>query len=110
MKSYFTPQPFSLRRNNMDLMPRSGGTLEIYDVKASKRCIKESEELTSKVKAKALMAIDKSPQSKGKDFPTFNILFVLDQEFAFHDKTVVSVLEVIEKASNLIKTIRIKKC
>jgi len=94
----------------MNLVSRSDGTLEAYDVEALKKCIEESEELTNKVKAKALMAIDKSPQSKGKDFPTFNILFVLDQEFAFHDKTVVSVLEVIEKASNLIKTIRIKKC
>ena len=94
----------------MSLIPRSDGTVEVYDVEALKKCIEESGELTNEVKTRALMAIDKSSYSKGKYFPTFNILLVLDQGFALDEETEASILDVINGANNLIKTIQIKKC
>jgi hypothetical protein len=93
-----------------NLVARFNGTMWVYDVGVVKKGIEESD-LTDEVKKMALRAIDESRYSKGKDFPTFNMILVLSREFNLRGDIAVlaSVLDVIQNIKNATKEITIRK-
>jgi protein-disulfide isomerase-like protein with CxxC motif len=95
--------------SEMSLMPRNDGTMEVYDVEALKKCITESRELETVTIFRALRAINQSRWSKGKDFPTFDLIIVLDKSFGLSDDEVASILKSVEGRGDLTKKVRIRK-
>lgn len=94
--------------NSKTLTARFNGTIQVYDVEAVKKSIEESD-LPDNVKQAALKAINDSPHSLGKDFPTCDIILVLSREFNLRGNTVAAVLDVIQKTKNATKEITIRK-
>ena len=90
------------------LVPRFNGTMQMYDIEAVKKGIEESG-LADNVKRVALRAINDSPHSSGKDFPTCDIVLVLSHEFNLRGSTVATVLDVIQNTKNATKEITIRK-
>ncbi len=94
--------------NSKTLTARFNGTVRMYDVEAVRKGIEESD-LADNVKQVTLRAINESPHSLGKDFPTCDVVLVLSREFDLRGNAMASVLDVIHNIKNATKEITIRK-